>query len=229
MRIAIMQPGYLPWLGFFEMMHKCELFVIFDDVQYTKKDWRSRNKIRTKEGWMWLSVPVQTKNKRFQMINEAKIDYSYGWQHKHLKAIEINYQKAHYFSKYFPCLRHIIGFKWQRILDLDIELIKWMAWEIGIKREMVMSSSFKTSGKLEDKIISLCQSIGAEELYDTKASSTFLDIMKFDQHGIKIDFQDYKHPVYEQVYCPFLPYMSALDILFNQGARSTDIILGSKD
>lgn len=102
MKIAIMQPGYLPWLGFFELMYNCDIFVLLDDVQYTKKDWRSRNRIRTKGGWIWLTVPVFTKNKRFQFINEVKINYFEDWGRKHLESIKINYSRTRYFNIYFP-------------------------------------------------------------------------------------------------------------------------------
>ena len=153
MRIAIMQPGYLPWLGFFELMHHCDLFVIFDDVQYTKKDWRSRNKIRTKDGWMWLTVPVQTKDRRFQLINEAVIDHTSNWRQKHIKSVEVHYGKARYLKEFFPAFKEIVGFKWERLVDLDLELIKWLAGALGIRRDIVMSSSLKTTGGREEKII----------------------------------------------------------------------------
>lgn len=229
MRIAIMQPGYLPWLGFFELMHNCDLFVLFDDVQYTKKDWRSRNRIRTNKDWMWLSVPVQTRSKRFQLIKEAKIDHSSNWRHKHLKAVEINYKGSPYFEKYFPCLREIISFKWEHLVNLDLELIKWLSSEIGIKRTILMSSELGTGGMREQKIIAICKALKADELYDTKVSATFLDVAQFGLHGINISFQDYNHPIYTQVYSPFIPYMSSIDLLFNHGSRSLDIILGASN
>ncbi len=226
MRIAIMQPGYLPWLGFFELMHHCDLFVIFDDVQYTKKDWRSRNKIRTKDGWMWLTVPVQTKDRRFQLINEAVIDHTSNWRQKHIKSVEVHYGKARYLKEFFPAFKEIVGFKWERLVDLDLELIKWLAGALGIRRDIVMSSSLKTTGGREEKIIAVCEALGATELYDTKASSTFLDRAAFENRGIKLEFQDYQHPVYRQLYEPFLAQMSVIDLLFNYGPESLGMILG---
>ena len=225
MRIAIMQPGYLPWLGFFELMHHCELFVIFDDVQYTKKDWRSRNRIRTKDGWMWLSVPVQTKNRQFQGIHEAVIDHSSNWRHKHIKAIEVNYGRAPHFQEFFPVLKEIIGFKWERLVDLDLELIQWLAGTFGIQREIVRSSQLRVSGGREDRIMAVCEALGARELYDTKASAAFLDRISFERRGIRLEFQDYLHPVYQQVYDPFHSHLSAIDLLFNHGSESGGIIL----
>lgn len=200
--------------------------MIFDDVQYTKKDWRSRNKIRTRDGWMWLSVPVQTKHRRFQSIHEAEIDHSSNWRQRHLRAIEINYGGARYLKDFFPALKEIIGFKWQYLVDLDLELIKWLAAAFGIRRDIIKSSGLKTQGKREEKIITVCEALGAKELYDTKASSTFLDRAAFERRGIKLDFQDYRHPVYQQLHEPFLPHMSAIDLLFNYGPESLGVTLG---
>lgn len=225
MRIAIMQPGYLPWLGFFDLMHHCELFVIFDDVQYTKKDWRSRNKIRTWDGWMWLSVPVQTKHRRFQTIYEAEIDHTSNWRQKHLRAIEVNYGRAPYFKDFFPALKEIIGFRWEHLVDLDLELIKWLAAAFGMRRDIIKSSGLKTHGKREEKIIAVCEALGAKELYDTKAASTFLDLPAFEKKRIKLEFQDYCHPIYQQLHEPFLSHMSAIDLLFNYGPESRGVIL----
>ena len=226
MRIAIMQPGYLPWLGFFELMYNCETFVILDDVQYTKKEWRSRNRIRTKNGWMWLSVPVLTKNKRFQLINEVKINNSSPWQKKHLQSIMINYRKANYFEQYFSELKDIYKKSWEYLVDLDMEITMWLSRKLGVTTYLIRSSELKTIGKREEKIINICKAVGAEELYDSKAASSILDINKFQQAGIKIEFQNYLHPSYKQIYEPFLPYMSTLDLLFQYGKQSLAIILG---
>jgi hypothetical protein len=227
MRIAIMQPGYLPWLGFFELMHNCDLFVLFDDVQYTKKDWRSRNRIRTKNGWMWLSVPVMTKGKQFQLINEAKINNSFAWRNKHFKAVEINYRKSRYFGEYFPHFKKILSFDWEYLVELDLELIKWLSAEIGIHKGIIKSSSLKTEGCREDKIIAVCKVLKADELYDSMAAASFLDVQKFQAKGIRLFFQNYTHPVYIQVYSPFTPFMSTLDLLFNCGPQSNEILLGA--
>lgn len=127
---------------------------------------------------------------------------------------------------FFPALKEIIGFKWQYLVDLDLELIKWLAAAFGIRRDIIKSSGLKTQGKREEKIITVCEALGAKELYDTKASSTFLDRAAFERRGIKLDFQDYRHPVYQQLHEPFLPHMSAIDLLFNYGPESLGVTLG---
>lgn len=219
-----MQPGYLPWLGFFELMQNCDLFVIFDDVQYTKKDWRNRNRIRSKNSWFWLTVPVLTKHKRFQLINEARINYSIDWRTKHLRAIAINYCKAKYFNNYFFDFEKKLDYKWDSLVDLDLEIIIWLSKALGINKSIIKSSTLKTKGKRENKIIEICKTLGAQELYDSKAASLFIDKKEFEKAGINIIFQDYRHPVYEQIYKPFIPYMSTIDLLFNHGPNSLGII-----
>lgn len=228
MRISIMQPGYLPWLGFFELMYNCDLFVFLDDVQYTRKDWRSRNKIRTKDKWILLTVPVLTKNKRFQLINEAEINNFEDWKKKHLYSIAINYRKAGYFEEYFPELQDIYKKDWKYLVELDIDIIAWLSKKLGITTPVTRSSALKTIGRKEEKIINICKALGAEELYDSKAARSILDIRIFQDAKIKIEFQDYIHPVYRQVYKPFIPYMSAIDLLFQYGPESLDILLGRK-
>lgn len=225
MRIAIMQPGYIPWLGFFELMYNCDTFVVFDDVQYTEKDWRNRNRIRTKHGWIWLTVPVLTKNKRKQLINETKINYSVNWIKKHLNAVKLNYSKAKYFRDYFFDFKNIIEKKHDLLIDLDLEIISWMSRRMNINKEIVRSSILNIDGRKEEKIIGICNKLGASEIYDSKAASFFLDLEKFSKAGVNIIFQNYLHPVYEQLYKPFLPYMSALDLFFNYGPKSLSVIL----
>jgi len=220
-----MQPGYLPWLGFFELIYNCDIFVLLDDVQYTKKDWRSRNRIRTKDGWMWLTVPVSTKNKQLQLINEARINPCSEWRKKHLKAIEINYHRAKYFRKYFPYFEKLYADDWEYLVDLDVEIINWLMGVLNIKTPIIKSSSLNTQGKKEDKIINICRKLGAVELYDSKAAQNILDLSKFSKEGIMIKFQDYQHPIYNQIYKPFIPYMSVIDLLFQWGPESLNILL----
>jgi len=225
LRISIMQPGYLPWLGFFELICNCELFVLLDDVQYTKKDWRSRNRIRTKDGWRWLSVPVSTKGKRNQLISEALINPSVDWRKNHLKTIEINYHKARFFSSYFHFFERLYLTDWKYILDLDVEIINWLTGVLNIKTPIIKSSSLNTPGHKDDKIINICKALGATELYDSKAARGILNLAKFVDEKIGVKFQDYQHPVYKQVYEPFIPYMSVIDLIFQHGPKSLHILL----
>ena len=224
-----MQPGYLPWLGFFELMHSCEVFVLLDDVQYTKKDWRSRNRIRTKEGWIWLSVPVLTKGRRNQLIMEARINNNLAWREKHLRSLKVNYCGAGYYSNYISFFEQLYEKELDCLVDLDMEIIIFMAKKIGISTKMIRSSSLgisDCSGNM--RIMELCKRLKADELYDSARAKDFLDLKLFAESGIKVNFQNYLHPVYKQLYQPFVSYLSAVDLLFNEGPGAREIILSGR-
>lgn len=221
-----MQPSYLPWLGFFELMANCDLFVLLDDVQYTKKDWRSRNEIRTKDGCIWVTVPILTKNRRKQPIMEARINNNYPWSQKHLKALKVNYSKSAYYKKYIDFFEHVYNQRWEYLIDLDIEIISFMAEQFGISTPFIRSSALSIYGYSGNgRILEICKRLKANELYDSAGARAFIDLNIFEQEGIKVIFQDYIHPVYRQVYQPFLSYMSAIDLLFNEGPKSKSILL----
>ncbi len=225
-RIAIMQPGYLPWLGFFELMYHCDLFVFLDDVQYTKRDWRNRNRIRTCNGWQWLTVPVFNRNKRGQQIRDVQINNHGNWQKQHFKALQIHYSKSRFSSLLLPEFKNIYSKQWDKLLDLNVELILLLAETLLIKTPWVFSSELNIKSKKSERILEICKLLNADELYDSKAASDFLDLSLFEKEEISVKFQDFEHPVYNQVYKPFIPYMSVIDLLFNYGEEGLRIILG---
>lgn len=242
MRIGILQPGYLPWLGFFEQMHNSDVFVILDDVQYDKKSWRNRNKIRAKDGWIWLTVPVLTKGAFSQRIKEVCINNGIPWQRKHLKSLETNYQKATYYKDYIDFFRELYSKEWKYLLDLDMAVIEFVKVQLKLNARMVFSSNLacvEDSGRVEDpdslcgaaavgakneKIINICKKLGADTLYDGESAESFIDKSLFAKEGITVEFQHYNHPVYTQLFQPFMPYMSVIDLLFNCGNASLDIL-----
>ncbi len=225
MKIAIMQPGYLPWLGFFELMINCDHFVFLDDVQYNKKFWRNRNKIRTARGWMWLTVPVLHKGRREQLIKDVRINTTEPWQKKHLHALEINYARSEFFNAYIPFFRDLYKRKWGSLFDLDNEIILFLRREFGIATPVARSSSLGIIDATgNERILEICKKLKATVLYDSAGAQPFIDTALFADNGIKVIFQEYKHPVYQQAYQPFLPQMSAIDLLFNEGSRSREVI-----
>jgi len=224
-----MQPGYLPWLGFFELMQGCELFVFLDDVPYTKKDWRSRNRIRSQEGFQWLTVPVLSRGKRGQLISEAKVDNTVLWGKKHLKAIKWNYSKARCFNQYIGYFEEIYAKSWDYLLDLDLEMIRLLAEQFCILTPVIKASDLGIEGLSGNlRVIEICKRLSATTLYDSAGAIPFIDGCLFAEAGIRVVFQSYAHPVYTQTLQPFLPFMSAIDLLFNEGANSKDILLSGK-
>lgn len=226
MRIGILQPGYLPWLGFFEQLYKTDIFVIYDDVQYDKNGWRNRNRIKTSQGIQWLTVPVLIKGQQQPLVKEVKINNVLNWRRKHLTALKTNYSKAFYFNRYFDLFEEVFSMEWELLVDLDIKLIKMICKEIKLEREIVFSSDLDIEGERIERLVKICKKFGADTFYEGASGRSYIDDQIFLKEGITVEYQDYVHPVYTQLYGDFQPYLSIIDLLFNEGERSLDIIIG---
>lgn len=224
MRIGILQPGYLPWLGFFEQVYKSDVFVIYDDVQYDKHGWRNRNRIKTANGIQWMTVPVLVKGKQHPLIKDVRIDNSSNWRKKHLASITANYSKALYFDDYIGLFQRCLEREWEFLLDLDMEFISQFCEALGLKRNIFCSSDLGISGDKVDRLINICNHFGADVFYEGQAGKNYIDEDIFLQRGISVEYQDYQHPVYSQLYGDFVPYLSIVDLLFNEGPNSLSIL-----
>ncbi len=229
MKIAIMQPTYLPWLGYFELMANCDFFVFLDDTQFVKKSWHNRNRIKTANGELMLTVPVLSKGKQEQKICEALIDNTSSWKRKHVMAIESNYRKADFFNIYIEELRKLYMTEHKYLADFTTSIINVLQKRLGIATPTMRSSSLNIGGMRSEKIINICHALHADTLYDAQGAREVLDMPLFDQHNIKVIFQEYKHPIYRQLYGEFIFYLSALDLLFNEGSKALNIICSSGD
>jgi len=228
MRVTILQPSYLPWLGFFEQMARSDKFVLLDDVQYTRRDWRNRNKVRVSEGWAWLTVPVQQKSRFAQSLLETRIDNSLSWRRKHLETLRQHYGKAPFFEKYFSRCQQIYQKDWEFLFDLCLETIQFLKEEIGIETPLLRSSELKTSGTKAERLISICRELGATHYLSGESASDYISEEDFSGQGIGLEYQNYEHPVYPQRYPGFVPHLSAIDLLFNCGEQSLGILKQDK-
>ncbi len=230
MQVGILQPGYLPWLGFFEQMSKVDIFVLYDDVQYDKQGWRNRNRIKTIHGYQWLTVPVFSKGRRKQLINQAKISSTSTWNSKHLRSLETNYRQADYFDDLFPQIKSLLMKKWDYIVDLDLSLIFLLKEYLGIKSKIILSSSLKkklsTNISPELRLVEICELVGGNSLYEGEAGRGYIDNKIFEETGVDLVFQQYSHPVYKQLYGDFIPYLSVVDLILNEGPNSLRILEG---
>jgi len=227
MRAVILQPGYLPWIGFFDLFASCDVFVILDHVQYDKRSWRNRNRIRTnnEQGWQFITVPVLTKGKYNQSIVDTQVDNSRDWSSKHLKAIELNYRGASHFGEYYPRFERILTKKWVRLVDLDIEIIDFILEELDIKTQYVRSSTFETSGKKIDLLIEICKKVKVDEYLNGDTGVKYLKSEKFESEGLKLVYHNYKHPVYDQHFKGFVSHLSIIDLLFNHGREGSKKVM----
>lgn len=224
-RVAIMQPTYLPWLGYFGLMNSVDLFIFLDTVQFTKRSWQQRNQIKTAAGASWLTIPVLSKGKRDQLITDVDIDRTRDFPQSHVRAIELNYKKAAHFGEHFVSVTEFLGGGEAGLAALTTHAILSMKDTLGITTAVKRSSDFKGVGSKADLLASICEEVRATEYISPPGSREYLDESDaFSKRGIAVKYFEYKHPEYQQCFGPFLPYMSVIDLLMNCGPASLGII-----
>lgn len=219
---SIRQPGYLPYMGFFKKIQTSDIFVYLDDVQYVRGDWDNRNKIRTFDGSMWLTIPII--NKFGQKLNEVKIDNNQDWYNKHRKALKINYQKSKYFYNYWGSIDAILSKKWELLIDLNLTLIEYFKAKLDIKTKTILSSELKIDSKGSEKLLQICKKVGAKTYLSGEIGRNYLNEKIFQNEGIVVLYEKFRHPTYKQIYKNFMPNMAIVDLLFNEGDYSKEII-----
>ena len=219
------QPVYLPWLGLFHKIAISDAFCYFNDVQYQVKDYNSRNKIKTANGAIWLTVPVLTKGYREKKIKEIEINNSIDWRKKHWKSIYLNYKKAPYFNKYANFLEETYKREWRYLVDLNEEMLKWFLEQLGIKVDYFKASELNFQSYKSELVLDMCKKLRADSYIFGALGKDYAQEENFVKNGVKIYFQDYKHPIYPQLYGEFMPYMSIIDLLFNCGENSLAILM----
>jgi hypothetical protein len=225
MIVSINQPAYLPWLGYFHRIAVSDAHVVFDHVQFEKNSFTNRNKIRTPEGWCWLTVPVMTAGKFGSLpINQIEIA-GQEWAAKHWKSVRMNYGKAPFFSQHAAYFESVFSRPWQKLSDLAVEITTYLLDAFSIKTKIHFSSRMVASGKKDELVLNLCRELGANVYLSGPLGRNYLREELFHSAGIEVRYDDYRHPTYAQAYPGFEPYMAALDLLFNAGPASLDIIL----
>jgi hypothetical protein len=223
---VIMQPTYLPWIGYFDLMDQADVFIFLDNVQFSKQSWQQRNRIRTKKGLEWLTIPVKSKGKFGQFINQVTVTRSKIFPQTHLRAIELNYHQTPFYNNYFPGLQEILDGDIHLLNEININIIIWVSKLMGINIQFIRSSDLNIEGKRSDLLVQLCKKLNANQYLSPMGSKEYLveDLNVFLSQGIKVFLHNYDHPEYNQVYTPFLPYAAIIDLLFNHGERSLEII-----
>jgi hypothetical protein len=225
MLITIHQPLYMPWLGFFHKTMLSDEVCILDNVQFSDGDYIHRNRIKSSSGYKWLTLPVDKKNHFNKSINQIQM-IGDNWAKEHARLLEIFYADAPYFSLYFEELRNIITKKSSNFLvDLDMALILFLFEKLEIETNVVLASTLKAQGKKSELIVSICKELKASTYLSGQNGINYLNVSDFNDAGIEIEFQNYLHPVYPQLHSGFLPNMSVIDLLFNCGPKSKEIIL----
>ncbi len=236
MKAVILQSGYMPWLGYFDLINQADVFVFLDDVQWTTGDWRNRNRIRTPQGWTWLTVPVRFEKPHLEYhIKDVQISTSQNWQKQHLDALWACYRKTPHFGEVYPLFEKALSTKQKFIVDLNYELIFVICNYLELKKtRFLFSQKMNTPGELskDERLLAIFDEIGGVTTYISgPAAKSYLQENKFQEMGIKVQWHDYDHPYYNQNTWGsnmFIPYLSIVDLLFNHGKESLQILSGSK-
>ena len=227
-RAAIMQPTYLPWIGYFGLIYQVDIFVIYDDVQFDKRSWQQRNKIKTQSGSQWLTVPVKSKGMYSQKINEVIIDPKSNFSTSHIKAIETNYARAPFFKVYKNYIFDCIESNSKSLLSLNQSLICLISNILNIEIEFVRSSDLKVAGKKEERLVNICKKLSADRYVSPPGSKVYLDETDiFVKNNLTLAYQNFKHPIYPQINGDFISHMAIIDVLFNCGSDKTCKLISS--
>lgn len=219
------QTSTFPWLGFFHKVALADKYVNFDQVQYSPKDWINRNRIKTDNGLVWVTIPVLTSGHREKVIADMEINNQTRWREKMWKTIQFAYKKARYFNIYAGFFDDLFKRDWQYLIDFNEYTFKWFIKTLGIKTELDDAVNYKFEGAKSDLVLDMCKKLNADIYIFGGEGKNYADQESFYRAGVIPYFQEYKHPVYSQLNGEFLSHMSILDLLFNEGPRSLDIIM----
>lgn len=225
-KITIHQIENLPHLSLFAKFAKADKIILADTFRFKKNYFENRNKIRTKDGWQWITVPVEKDNHK--PINEVHIIYKSNWQKEYLNALRCNYSRTPYFDTIYPFIVSIIAYGYENISDLNEILIRLILTFLDINIPIIKTSELNLDKNLSstDLLIEICKKTNATSYISGSSGRDYLEIDKFKQNNIELEFHDYLHPVYKQRFEPFIPEMSILDLLFNYGDKTKDAIKG---
>lgn len=223
-KIAILQSNYLPWKGYFDIIGLVDEFVIYDEVQYTKNDWRNRNKIKTDSGVKWLTVPVYQKSLS-QKISETEISDK-RWAAKHWNSLKTYYSKAPCFKECKDVFEEFYNLcPYTLLSQINTSLIRIICEFLEIKTIITQSTSYPTVGNPTEKLIAVCKQASAEVYLSGPAGRNYIDVNLFEQEGITIEWMDYSHyPEYPQLHPPFEHSVSIIDLIFNTGHHSAQFM-----
>lgn len=219
--ILITQSNYIPWKGYFDSINVVDEFVLYDDMQFTRRDWRNRNKIKTAGGMQWLTIPVEVKGKYLQKINETKISDK-NWNLQHWQMLRHNYCKASSFidvKDFIENLYHSANSEW--LSEVNYHFLRGISDFLEIKTPISFSSSYKLEEGKTERLVSLCKQCNATDYYTGPAAKNYMDESLFEKENITVHYFDYSgYPVYQQLFGEFAHEVSILDLLFNEGMKA---------
>jgi hypothetical protein len=209
---AIHQPQYLPYLGFFQKLSQCDIFIAMDNVQFQRRGVQNRNKIKTQRGEQWLTVPVCHKTRDQERINEMQINYEQSWGQKQLGSIMTNYSKAPFFQAYISEIEHLLTQTWNNLCDLDMALVQWVMEKLDLKVPIVYLSSLEIEGQKSELLVNICRAVDARAYLSGTGGKRYMDLEAFKDADIQVVWQEFCFPTYDQLF-PELGFIANLSIL----------------
>jgi hypothetical protein len=221
--VAIHQPNYLPWLGYFEKIARSDVFVFLDDVEYSSSSWINRNKLKTPDGWTWLTVPVRGSS---GPIAAAEIADD-SWREGHEKSLQMNYGGAAHFEEFADVFEETYARSWESLCELNVHLIRELADRLGLDCEFVRSSALDVDATKGERIVRLCETLEADRYLSGEGARSYNDPARFERAGVDLAYQSFDCPRYEQRFDGFVPNLSAVDAMLNVGSEGTRELLRS--
>lgn len=220
-KIAILQSNYIPWKGYFDLINMVDVFVLYDDAQYTRRDWRNRNKIKSPQGLKWLSIPIESKGKYFQKINETKVSNE-SWAEKHWQSIKLCYSRSKYFDAYKDFFESIyFNCNEKSLSEINYKYIAAICELMDIKTKIKWSSDYELVEGKTERLLDICEQEKASIYISGPAAKDYLNLSLAAQMEINIEWMDYSdYPEYSQLYSPFKHDVTILDLIFNEGPNA---------
>jgi len=217
-KVAIVQSNYIPWKGYFDLISLVDEFILYDDVQYTKRDWRNRNRIKTANGSMWLTIPVEVKGRYYQKIKETVISDP-EWNHRHWKFIAYNYSRTKYFQEYRNIFEDLyLGCNEKFLSRINYRFLTAICEILGIETKLSCSMDYRLIEGKTERLVDLCKQADATEYLSGPAAKAYIDEELFRKEGIELRYIDYSgYPEYNQLFPPFEHHVSIIDLIFNEG------------
>lgn len=226
-KVAILQSDYIPWKGYFDIINSVDEFILYDDMQYTRRDWRNRNQIKTANGMQWITIPVDTKGKYYQKINETRVS-GHKWEREHMRAIQLAYAHAPYFSQYMPLLESLYAKteKMDYLTDINRLFIESICRELGIRTKITLSSDYELVDGKTERLAELVKSAGGSWYLSGPAAKDYIVDEVFEKAGVELHYMSYEgYPEYPQLHGEFTHNVTILDLLFMTGSAAPQYML----
>ena len=225
MIVTIHQPEHLPWLGFFDKVRQADMFVLLDTTQFAKDDFQNRNRIKASNGPTWLTIPIFKKAKSNQLILDAEICNDRNWRRRCWALICENYRDAPHFAEHRSFFEDLYAREWSKLVDLNTVIIRYLLEALGLRCQVTTASELGIQERGGTNVnLSICRALEADVYLSGSHGSAYLDESRFAERGIEVRYQEFRHPVYPQLWGDFLSQMSTIDLLFNCGASSLEVI-----